>query len=483
MFNLSSRPVLVRSLAVASLAMIAGSAAAQTVIRGPIYRPNSDSRYYVVQSAGAGDWTQFRNFARTMGGDLATINDANEQAFVLASVMTTNEKCFIGLSDAATEGTFVWSDGSNATYRNFAPSSGNSNNRDYVLLVGSNGIWDIQNETFTPLAIVEVTGPVRLPGEVTTFAQAVTVANAGPREILLGPGTFTPNQGQDLNFDITIRGSGVGVTTLQSVVGSFTTLDLLANVVVENMTIDQRASSPLFDFDADNLRLLVRNCEVTSAVGLDSGELVRMESSIVTFESSLIHDIDAATEGWLGTSQVRYINCVIRDVDTISRRDTAFETVLSTFVNCTITRVTGTLSSVAADNTFYNTVVLSEPNIYAPAQLVNTVFTDTNPGFVNPTANNFNLQPTSSLIDSGSTSSFMLLAPTDFVDFAGNPRGNDVASVLNTGSGALALDIGAYEFQGQIGCDDIDFNNNGVFPEEQDVIDFFTVLAGGNCSQ
>jgi hypothetical protein len=30
-------------------------------------------------------------------------------------------------------------------------------------------------------------------------------------------------------------------------------------------------------------------------------------------------------------------------------------------------------------------------------------------------------------------------------------------------------------------CNDIDFNNNGVFPEDQDVIDFFTVLAGGSC--
>ncbi len=30
-------------------------------------------------------------------------------------------------------------------------------------------------------------------------------------------------------------------------------------------------------------------------------------------------------------------------------------------------------------------------------------------------------------------------------------------------------------------CDSIDFNGNGVFPEEQDVIDFFSVLAGGDC--
>ncbi len=31
-------------------------------------------------------------------------------------------------------------------------------------------------------------------------------------------------------------------------------------------------------------------------------------------------------------------------------------------------------------------------------------------------------------------------------------------------------------------CSDIDFNNNDVFPEDQDIIDFFNVLAGGSCS-
>jgi hypothetical protein len=30
-------------------------------------------------------------------------------------------------------------------------------------------------------------------------------------------------------------------------------------------------------------------------------------------------------------------------------------------------------------------------------------------------------------------------------------------------------------------CNDIDFNNNGVFPEDQDVVDFLNVLAGGQC--
>jgi len=32
-----------------------------------------------------------------------------------------------------------------------------------------------------------------------------------------------------------------------------------------------------------------------------------------------------------------------------------------------------------------------------------------------------------------------------------------------------------------LGCDDIDINNNGVFPEDADVTCFFSLLAGGNC--
>jgi hypothetical protein len=49
--------------------------------------------------------------------------------------------------------------------------------------------------------------------------------------------------------------------------------------------------------------------------------------------------------------------------------------------------------------------------------------------------------------------------------------GANSASV--TGSGNLTIDV--------LGCDTIDFNGNGVFPEDQDVIDFFNVLAGAAC--
>ncbi len=61
----------------------------------------------------------------------------------------------------------------------------------------------------------------------------------------------------------------------------------------------------------------------------------------------------------------------------------------------------------------------------------------------------------------------------DDIDFNNNtvfPEDQDVIEFLNVLSGG---DCAV--------CNDIDFNNNGVFPEDQDVIDFFNVLAGGEC--
>ncbi|HLP82781.1 MAG TPA: hypothetical protein VK157_00390, partial [Phycisphaerales bacterium] len=50
-----------------------------------------------------------------------------------------------------------------------------------------------------------------------------------------------------------------------------------------------------------------------------------------------------------------------------------------------------------------------------------------------------------------------------------------------TGTGPYRIALTGACFPGAAGCDDIDFNNNSVFPEDQDVIDFFNVLAGGTC--
>jgi hypothetical protein len=66
-----------------------------------------------------------------------------------------------------------------------------------------------------------------------------------------------------------------------------------------------------------------------------------------------------------------------------------------------------------------------------------------------------------------------LPAACDDIDFNNNnvfPEDADVIEFFNVLAGAECAT-----------CNDIDFNNNGVFPEDQDVIDFFNVLAGGTC--
>ena len=66
-----------------------------------------------------------------------------------------------------------------------------------------------------------------------------------------------------------------------------------------------------------------------------------------------------------------------------------------------------------------------------------------------------------------------VLPSCDDIDFNNNdvfPEDQDVIDFFDVLAGA---DCPA--------CNDIDFNNNGVFPEDQDVIDFFNVLAGGQC--
>ena len=63
----------------------------------------------------------------------------------------------------------------------------------------------------------------------------------------------------------------------------------------------------------------------------------------------------------------------------------------------------------------------------------------------------------------------------DSIDFNRNgtfPEDQDVSDFFNV----LAGEDCPYA-----GVCDIDFNNNQVFPEDQDVIDFFTTLAGGDC--
>jgi len=111
-------------------------------IPGYIYMGTiNGSSYYCSKTAAT--WNDAQAIAESYGGYLAVIDDEVENAH-LASFLV-NQSAFIGLSDQATEGEFVWADGSALTYSNWYPGQPNDYGygQDCVELL-HNGQWNDQ---------------------------------------------------------------------------------------------------------------------------------------------------------------------------------------------------------------------------------------------------------------------------------------------------------------------------------------------------
>jgi hypothetical protein len=90
-------------------------------------------------------WSCAEMYARdVLSSHLVTINDADENAFVRSTFVVnhTNPRVWLGLNDFATEGTYVWADGSTSAFRNWYPGEPNNNgNQDFVVMY-LGGEWD-----------------------------------------------------------------------------------------------------------------------------------------------------------------------------------------------------------------------------------------------------------------------------------------------------------------------------------------------------
>jgi len=106
------------------------------IIAGPITNPANGSRYYLLDDSG---WTAAQAEAVTLGGNLATINDAAEQQWVYSTFSTfdnVNRNLWIGLydPDPATNAAqrvqrrleFEWVSGEVSSYRNWSPVEPNN---------------------------------------------------------------------------------------------------------------------------------------------------------------------------------------------------------------------------------------------------------------------------------------------------------------------------------------------------------------------
>ncbi|MEA5534599.1 lectin-like protein [Crocosphaera sp. XPORK-15E] len=113
-----------------------------------------DSIYLLSNS---GTWDVAQAEAQSFGGNLVTINDAKEQTFLAG--LFANQNAWIGLNDAATEGTFKWISGESVSYTNWQPGQpDNAYSADFALL-GSNSEWYDTYQTDNRQGIIEIKNP------------------------------------------------------------------------------------------------------------------------------------------------------------------------------------------------------------------------------------------------------------------------------------------------------------------------------------
>lgn len=192
------------------------------VVCGPIVNPANGHTYYLIYPS---NWFDAETQAVELGGHLVTINDADENEWVRANVLTcggVDRRGWIGLTDEALEDTFAWTSGEvpNPFFLNWAAGEPNNANgtEHYVEMLGGNGQWNdlpAAGATAGDYGIVEVEtscpGDVNGDNTVNLTDLATLLANFGV------PSGATRSQG-DLDDD-----GDVDLTDLATLLANFGT--------------------------------------------------------------------------------------------------------------------------------------------------------------------------------------------------------------------------------------------------------------------
>jgi len=90
--------------------------------------PANGHTYHLLEYS---SWSIARVAALQLGGDLITVNNENENDWLMETFGTfggENRSLWLGYNDAETEGTWVWANGETPDYENWSPGGGPPNN-------------------------------------------------------------------------------------------------------------------------------------------------------------------------------------------------------------------------------------------------------------------------------------------------------------------------------------------------------------------
>ncbi len=464
------------------LALTSASAGAQTILRGPVYNPGTGSRYYMVEAA---NWNAARAKAVAMGGDLVVIDDAAENEWVRSSLAAPDYKVFIGLSDAASEGTFVWSTGKTPTYFNWHSSNKNTAQSDYVYMEPTSGKWLTGGVTYEPYAIIEIKGPLRVPQEFPNFAAAMTVVGPGMNEIALAAGDILMGSISEFyrpGQNITVTGAGAELTRLlsPSIPG---VVEFNGNFTFSDMTFHRRTLEGHLPYLTGGASRFSR-CWFTAIPGASTDSMVSVNGDTqATFDACRFENLPYggifAPSDFCGLT---ITNSVFRN---IGERAVYTEGMLR-LINCTLTRVgnessdgvlQGSGTCEVLNSIFWN-------NAADPAWFLlemTATYSDIQGGF--PGAGNIStdpmftsesdvrLQAGSPCVDAGNGAGYFY----GLADCGGMARAFDDLGVANSGRG-MPIDMGCFERQ-STSCP-ADFDGSG-FVDTDDFTAFVQAFESG----
>jgi len=166
-----------------------------------------DHKYYIVQEWI--NWEDARDRAIALGGYLLTINSEAENTFIKDNLGDNYkwDSYWIGYNDKDDEGTFVWANGSDATYTNWNQGEpNNAGEEDVVEFRGNDGRWNDLPSNHGRFFIVEFSGTISAKDVVIPYVVTRSSGfseTSGTDATFTGSGNVTISAGQS-KVDLTV---------------------------------------------------------------------------------------------------------------------------------------------------------------------------------------------------------------------------------------------------------------------------------------
>jgi hypothetical protein len=168
-------------LIVINLILALAPAMPAQVITGPVTNSANGHLYYLLAAT---TWPEAENQAISFGGYLATVNDLDENEWIVSEFSNfggVGRTLWLGLNDSVNEGQWAWSSGEPAAFVNWGPGEPNSGggfypDEDHVAMQPPGdtlGMWNDAPSNLVYSAVVEVAGPI--PPMIVAQPQNLTV--------------------------------------------------------------------------------------------------------------------------------------------------------------------------------------------------------------------------------------------------------------------------------------------------------------------